>query len=182
MADCPKPYYCYDYDPYPSETSCDNKEAYLAGISAIGLLQCGITVTDPSDAVELQGLIDNGELIIIKGIKAGIDEPSLVQIDPLTACGGQITLTADRTVTFVDGKVSKDIVEWYNTMKQNSYGGALLFECAEDRVSYITERVNLTANRSMGQLNNEAQVINGSLSWRSLADPVPYTAPAGIFD
>jgi hypothetical protein len=182
MTDCPKPYYCYDYDPYPSETSCDNKEYYLAGISAIGLLQCGVTVTDPSDAVELQELIDAGELIIIKGIKGGIDEPSLVQIDALTACGGQLTITADRTVSFVDGKVSKDIVEWYNTMKQNSYGGALLFECAEDRVSFVDVRVDMTANRSMGQLNNEAQVINGSLSWRSLADPVPYDAPAGIFD
>lgn len=181
MANCAKPYYCYDFEPYPSETDCDTKEAYLAGISAIGLLRCDATVTDPSDENELQALIDNGQLIIIKGVACGLDEPSPVQIDSLTACGGQITITADRTATFVDGKVSQAVVEWYNDNKASRFGGALLFECAENRTSYVDAEVSLSAFRSMGQRNNEAQSISGTLSWRQLADPVPYAGGQGIF-
>ena len=38
ITDCPKPYYCYDYEAYPAQSGCDTKEYYLSGISAIGLL------------------------------------------------------------------------------------------------------------------------------------------------
>lgn len=181
MANCAKPYYCYDFEPYPSETDCETKEYYLAGISAIGLLRCDATVTDPGDAEELQTLINEGKLIVIKGVACGLDEPSPVQIDSLTACGGQLTITADRTATFVDGKVSKEVVEWYNTNKASRFGGVLLFECAENRTSFVNAEVTMSAFRAMAQRNNEAQSISGTLSWRQLADPVPYTGGSTIF-
>lgn len=180
MADC-LPYYCYDFDPYPGNVDCETKQFYLSGISAIGLLKCGVTVTDPSSAVEVQGLIDTGDMVIITGIKAGLDEPSALTIDPLTACGSAVTVNYDRTASFSNGKVSQEVVSWFNGIKMNVFGGALLYECAEDRVSYVTETIQMNAARSMDNTNATAQVILGGLAWRSLNDPIPYPAPTGIF-
>jgi hypothetical protein len=179
--DCPKPYYCYDYEAYPAQSGCDTKEYYLSGISSIGLLSCGAELVDPSDAEEVQALIDSGDLIIISGIKAGFDDASPITIDPVTACGTTITINADRTVSFEDAKVSKEVVEWYNTIKSQRFGGALLYECAENRVSYVTQYVTMTANRAGGNTNSEAQRIAGTIAWRSQDDPVPYDAPGTIF-
>lgn len=181
MADCAKPYYCYDIESYPSDTSCDNKEFYLSGISAIGLVACGITITDPSDETEIAGLIADGSLTIIKAIKAGFDEPSALTIDPVTSCGSTITVNYDRSITFSDAKVSTGIVEWYNDAKRQSYGGALIYECGENRVSYINAAVQMTAARAGENTNATAQTINGTITWRGFDDPVPVEAPAGIF-
>ena len=181
MANCPKPSYCYDADPYPTEGSCDTKDFYLSGIGALGLVRCGTTITDPSDAVEMAALVASGALVIIPNIKASFDEPSAITIDPVTACGTTVTVNYDRVVTFTDAKVSTEVVQWYNEFK-GRWGGVVLFECAEDRVSYVDQSVLLTVARSGENTNATAQAMTGTITWRDLSDPVPVPAPAGIFE
>lgn len=175
--DCPKPYYCYDYEPYPSQGSCHTQATYLGGGSDLYLIKCGINVSDPSDETEMAALLAAGDLILISGIAGGFDEPSAVSVDDPTACGGTIDINYDRTLTWQDGKVSKDVVEWYNGVKGERFGGALLKECAQDRWNWVDASVLLTSARTMPQKNGELQLINGTLAWRAVPDPVPYEFP-----
>jgi hypothetical protein len=99
--------------PYPSSSTCDTQATYLGGGSDLYLIKCGITVTDPEDETEMQALVDAGSLILVSGIAGGFDEPSAVSVDDPTACGSTIDINFDRTLTFTDGKVSKDVVQWY---------------------------------------------------------------------
>ena len=94
-SDCPKPYYCYDYDDYPSSTDCDTASTYLGGGSELILLKCGVNLADPSDETEVQALIDAGDLVRITKIAGGFDEPSAVTVDDPTACGTTITVNYD---------------------------------------------------------------------------------------
>lgn len=180
MANCVKPYYCYTLEGYPTGSDCDTQDEYLSGWSAVGLLACGTTVTDPSDGEELQGLIDAGSLIIVNNIKGGLDEPSALTIDPTTSCGVTKTINYDRTFTWEDYKTSKEVVEWYNEMKANNYGGALLYGC-DGTVTYINQELRMTAALSGENNNSVAKRIGAQLAWRDINDPVPYDAPAGIF-
>lgn len=176
--DCPKPYYCYDYDPYPSATDCDTQSIYLGGGSELILGKCGVTLVNPADAVEVQALIDAGSLIRITAIAGGLEEPSAVDVDDPTACGSTVTINWDRTLTWQDGKVSKSAVEWYNAVKGDSFGFALLKECSQERWNWVNTTVKLSSSRTMPQKSGEIQLINGTLTWRDPADPVPYDYPA----
>jgi hypothetical protein len=176
--DCPKPYYCYDYEPYPSATDCDTQAIYDSGGSELILIKCGINISNPSDPAEIQALIDAGSLIRITGIAGGMDEPSAVDVDDPVACGSTVTLTYDRTLTWQDGKVSQAVVQWYNDMKLDSFGGALLKECSQNRWNWVDATVKLTSSRSMAQKSGTPQLINGVLTWRNLLDPTPYDYPA----
>ena len=177
-SDCPKPYYCYDYDPYPSATDCDTNAIYLGGGSELILIKCGVNIADPSDVSEIQAEIDAGNLLRITGIAGGFDEPSDVSVDDPTACGSTVTISYDRTLTWQDGKVSQAVVEWYNELKLTSFSGALLKECGQNRWNWVDVTVKLTSSRTMPQKNSDIQLINGTLTWRSLYDPVPYDYPA----
>lgn len=177
-SDCPKPYYCYDYDPYPSATDCDTNAVYLGGGSELILIKCGVNIADPSDESEIQAEIDAGNLLRITGIAGGFDEPSEVSVDDPTACGSTVTISYDRTLTWQDGKVSQAVVQWYNDLKLTSFSGALLKECGQNRWNWVDVTVKLTSARTMPQKNSDIQLINGTLTWRSLYDPVPYDYPA----
>jgi len=177
-SDCPKPYYCYDYDDYPSSTDCDTASTYLGGGSELILLKCGVNLADPSDETEVQALIDAGDLVRITKIAGGFDEPSAVTVDDPTACGTTITVNYDRTLTWQDGKVSQSVVEWYNDVKGDDFSGALLKECGQNRWNFVDAAVKLTSARTMPQKNGDIQLINGTLTWRSFYDPVPYDYPA----
>lgn len=177
MADCSLPYYCTDITAYPSTVDCDTKSTYLAGGSEIILIQRGTNISDPSDATEIQPLINAGKLYRIESIACGLDEPSAVDVESPTACGSTETINYDRTATWQDGKVSKAVVEWYNEVKGVSFAGALIRECGQNRWNFVDACVKVTSSRTMGQKNNELQLINGTITWRAFDDPVPYDYP-----
>ena len=183
MADCPVPYYCTTYTDYPQGGGCEEggRNRYFGGGSELMLLKCGApTIVDPEDETEIQGLIDAGWFIRITDIAGGMDEPSAVEVDDPSACGGTLVAKYDRTLTWQDGKVSKEGVQWYNDVKLKPFAGAFLKECADgqDRWNYIDRPVQLTSSRTMPQKNGELQIINGTISWSGLYDPVPYAYPA----
>lgn len=178
MADCIKPYYCNPLEVYPTDGDCDTQDEYLSGWDDFGLVECGTTITDPGDATELDALVAAGRLIIVKGIKGGLDEPSALTIDPTTSCGITKTINYDRTFTFLDYKTSPAVVAWYNENKAKQFGGALLFGC-DGFTSYIDKPLKLTAALSGENNNAVAKVITGQLAWRDLDDPVPVVTAAG---
>lgn len=173
MADCVKPYYCYTLEDYPTGSDCDTQDEYLSGWSSIGLLSCGATITDPGSSAERAALIASGDLKIIPNIKGGLDEPSALTIDPTTSCGVTKTINYNRTFTFLDYKTSKAVIEWYNEMKANNYGGALLFGC-DGTVTHIDAEIRLTAALSGENNNAVAKFITAAIEWRDINDPVPY--------
>lgn len=182
MADCPVPYYCTTYTDYPQGGGCEDggRNRYFGGGSELWLLKCGAPeVEDPEDETEIQGLIDAGWFVRLTDIKGGMDEPSAVEVDDVAACGGTITATYDRTMTWQDGKVSKTVVEWYNDAKLKPFAGAFLKECADgqDRWNFVDQPVTLTSSRTMPNTSSELQVINGTISWKGLYDPVPFDMP-----
>jgi hypothetical protein len=180
MASCAKPYYCYDIDDYPTEIGCDTQDEYLSGWDAVALVQCGTTITDPSDETEINNLVSQGKLKLIKNIKGGLDEPSALTIDSTTSCGTSKTINYDRTFTFQDFKVSKEVLEWYNEAVDLSFGGALLRGC-DGTVTYVDAEVKITAALSGENNNAVAKFVTGTLSWRSKYNPLPYEEPTGLF-
>ena len=178
MADCIKPYYCNPLEAYPTDGDCDTQDEYLSGWDAFGLVECGITITDPSDETELNALVAAGQLIIVRGVKGGLDEPSAQTIDSTTSCGITKTINYDRTFTFLDYKTSQAVVEWYNENKVKQFGGALLFGC-DGFTTYINKALKMTAALSGENNNGVAKVITGQLAWRDINDGVPYPTATG---
>lgn len=179
MANCAKPYYCNVAEAYPTDGSCETQDYYASGWSSLALVQCGTTITDPSDNSEITNLINEGKLTIIRNIKGALDEPSALTIDPVTSCGTTVTINYDRTFTFTDAKVSKEVVEWYNETKKLSFGGALLIGC-DGNTTYVDAEVKLTAATSGENNNGAAKVITAVIGWRSEDDPVPYETPDAL--
>jgi hypothetical protein len=158
--------------------------SFNGGASAILLLRCGITLTDPSDETEIQTLIDDGDAKLLTGLRIDIPAGSAVTADTFVACQTEATVTYDRTINVADRNVTPENVIFYNSIDSaNGFniGGALVYECDADRVSYVDAVLKKSGGRIMPAGNNELQRFEYVLAFRSKDDPLIYTKPVGIF-
>ena len=68
----------------------------LGGVSAILVGACGTELVDPSDAVEVQALIDAGTAKIIEDIRFALPAGSPVTVDSPIGCGTSIRINESR--------------------------------------------------------------------------------------
>lgn len=159
-------------------------EFFLGGISGILLTRCDIVIADPSDANEVQTLIDDGDAVLILGIQGQIDTPSGVSVTSYISCVPDIPVTYDRTVTFADRNVTPENVTFYNSINASNgwtNGGALLYQCDAQRVLYVDAPMRLSGGLITPPQNNEMQRFEWTLTYRDQDDPTIHSAPAGIF-
>lgn len=159
-------------------------EFFLGGISAILLLRCDVTITDPTSGTEIQNLIDGNDAKLILGVQGQIDAPSGVSVTSFISCVPDIPVTYDRTITFADRNVTAQNVEFYNSINAAAgwtNGGALLYQCDADRVLFVDAPLRLSGGMITPPQNNEMQRFEWTLTYRDQTDPLIYDAPAGIF-
>jgi hypothetical protein len=152
-------------------------------VSAILVGACGTELVDPSDAVEVQNLIDAGTAKIIEDIRFALPAGSPVTVDSPIGCGTPIRINEDRTATLYDANVTDENNTFWNDVNNRRVAWILAFLCDSGTVVYINPSVGITssANFIIPEQNNELQRYEVTFSWRDKNIPSQYPAPAGIF-
>jgi len=158
-------------------------EYKLGGVSAILVGACGTELVDPSDATEVQDLIDAGTAKLIEDIRFALPAGSPVTVDSPIGCGTPIRINEDRTATLYDANVTDENNTFWNDVNNRRIAWILAFLCDSGTVIYINPNVGITtsANFIIPEQNNELQRYEVTFSWRDKNIPSQYPAPAGIF-
>lgn len=181
---------CLNYncsDPLDDYEENDCQEVILGGQSAMIVLYCNHTVTDPSNAGQITANLNAGTAKKITAMSATLEAPSPIQVDTFIPCQTQRLVNYDRTGLYKNQNVSTSNDEFHNTLfNGQNFGGLILYNCSEDRqgnnwVDWIDAAVNFVGGKISPANDNEPQRYEGTFSWRSINGPVRYAAPAGIF-
>lgn len=157
----------------------------LSGAAHIIAGLCGTSLSSPSNATEINALLDAGTAKLIMNLKVALGVPSPILVDSTTACGTQDVATYDRTFTVEDFNVTQANCDFYSGM----FGGrrfawALLFECTTegltDQVTFINTTWKAFGGRNFENTNATFQKYSWTGSWRSKAEPCQFDAPTGI--
>ena len=161
---------------------CD--EYLLGGISQAIIGSCGTELTDPSDAAEIQALLDAGTAKLVQNVRMSLPAGSPVTVDSPIGCGTTLRINEDRTATVFDANVTNANVELYNDLNNRKIACLLLYLCDSDKVVYIDPPQAITTSVSLiiPEQNNELQRFEGTFAWRDKQAPLQYDAPAGIFE
>lgn len=180
---CPS-YQCADLEPYPEAADC---ATYKGGANQIVLLKCGLD-TDITNGTAVQAAIDAGDAILYTNVKINYEAPSPVTSPSYVACVRDLVAAYDWSITFIDRNVTPGSVDHYNSVNSATgftFGAALIWECAEERVSYIDSApITLQGGRLMPDQNDDLQRFEHQLIFRSDLSSLPImaTPPAGIFN
>lgn len=180
---------CVNYnceDDLGEHTLNDCGEELLGGVKDTILLECDHTITDPSNATQVQANIDSGKATLLKNVQYEMPAASPVLVDSTVACSTQKVARYERTLNYIDGNVNDANIDFYNEVNSTrSFGGVILHECAADQITWIDEEVRFQGSRIIPNNNNEFQTFTGIGSWETAPDNVDgniYATPAGIFD
>jgi hypothetical protein len=173
----------YNCDELSDHLLNDCEVALQGGSDQIIVLDCGHTITDASNATQINDNITSGKAKLIQNIRVGLDAGSAVEVDSLIACRPQVTVNYDRTMSLIDGNVNSTNVGFYDQVfNGRAIGGLIVHLCAADKVLFIDE--NIKASGSLIVPNNDSEFIRfeGTFKWKSIANPQITDVPAGIFD
>lgn len=159
----------------------------LGGIDQVLLTKCGSTpIVDPSDEVEIGDLISAGDAKIYTNLKVGVDAPSPITVDAGVSCQTDDTINYDRTATMMSVNMDPNNIGPLNSLNSSTgikFQEALYYECSNDKVQLISGN---TPIKIIGGIitppdDNEKKRFEGTMNWRSTADPLVFDAPADIF-
>lgn len=158
-------------------------EYKLGGVSSIIVGSCGTTLADPSDATEIQALLDAGTARQIDDIRFALPAGSPVTVDSPIGCGTSIRINEDRTATLFDANVTDENVDFWDDVNNRRIAWILAYSCDSGKVIYINPSVGITTSAQfiIPEQNNELQRFEVVFSWRSKSIPAQYPAPTGIF-
>lgn len=178
MADCVD-YACGDLDDYLQNT-CN--EILLGGVPEVLIFLCGHTVTDPSNATQINNNIATGLVKLMSGIKMGIPKASAVKIP--SPIGGQpdVLLTYDRTATLIDANVNTTNITFYNQLLAGrTIAGIAVHESDPDQITYYDAIMSFTGSRVIPDNNGDYQRFEVDIAWRGKLDGIIYSSPVGVF-
>lgn len=159
----------------------------VGGLSAALFLECGHSITDPSDETQITNAITAGEAKLISRCAFSIDAASPVTVESLVPCETPSLVTYDRKGVYKNPNVTPDNIALHDQIFDGrKFGGLILFECAtlEDATQYVTwinSPVKFTGSRIVPEKNTEFQRFEGECVWRSKTNPTRHVAPSGIF-
>lgn len=171
------PDYCALDLPGHEELECNEK--LYGGNSSIGFLSTNHQITDFEDPTQLQAEIDAGRLSIAKKIKAEIPDASPIEGESLTGCGPEITLDGfDRSITWMDGKVSKTNVDYYKSLNRWQ-GFLLIYNCSEKQL-FVEDQTTVSVRSflTVPASKKQPQVWKGTAKWSSFDGLELYDASA----
>lgn len=178
MANCVN----YNCDELADHLKVDCEEFNLGGVPQVIVLECDHTITDPSNATQVQTNLDNGKAKLIQNVKFGVDAPSPIEIDSPIACQTPSVVNFDRSGTYVDANVTANNNNFYDSLNGRSIGGLILYECDPGRITWIDAAVKFKGGRVIPVDNNDFQRYEGTFHWKKKTEPTIHSAPAGIFD
>lgn len=130
------------------------------GVSEIVLIDCGITMVDPTDQTELDALIAASDAYYLPNLKVGWDAATQETADPVTACGTEVVVNNVYAGTIFDSKVSENNTEFYNQLIAGYVvGGMLLKICDTDGLTpmmvYVNAEINFNGSLIVPDSNSE---------------------------
>lgn len=171
--------------------NCDELEDHLlndcevneqGGSDQIIILDCGHTVTDPSDATQINANIASGKAKLIQNIKAGIPAAAPVEVDALIACRPPVTVNYDWTMNLIDGNVNANNVGFYNQLNGGrAIGGVIVYACSANKVLFVDEAIKSSGSLVFPDTDSEFIRFESTLKWKSLTNPTYADPPTGIF-
>jgi hypothetical protein len=158
-------------------------EYKLGGVSAIIVGACGSELSDPSDATQIQSVIDSGLATLISDIRFSLPAGSPIIVDSPIGCGTSIRINEDRTATLYDANVTDNNSGFYNDLNERKISWILAYLCDSNKVIYITANAGITTSVAfiIPEQNNELQRYEATFSWRNKNIPYQFDAPVGIF-
>ncbi len=176
--------YCVNpVDAYVDDTACTDQQ-YEGGGKDIVIFLTSLPV-DPSDGVEINALITDGSARLITNVKAGLSAPSPQESIALVACASPTVATYDRELTIVDGKVTPEILDFYNSLNASTGTravGAIIHECSTERVTFIDKTILFRGGRILPD-NNDADLQRFEFvgQFKAKGDPTIHTLPVDVF-
>lgn len=157
-------------------------EEVQGGVKDYITLECNHTVTDPSNATEIQDNINAGTAALVKNVKIGMPAPSPIMVASNVACSTDKLVSYDRTLNIVDGNVNSTNIDFYNKLLNGqSKGGIIIHECGSGKVTWIDDEIKFTGGRIIPDSDNEFQRFEITAVWRNKFEPQIYDVPANIF-
>lgn len=164
--------------------NADCQVQYAGGIRNAIIFQ-GELPSDPSDAVEVQALIDSGDAVLISDIKVGIPEASPIESVSMVSCSPPSIVNYDRTLTWIDANADPNNIAFYNTLNASTgfeAAGVLLHQCDVDRCQFIDEPINFRGSFIVPDDNtDQPQHWSFTGTWKAKGDPEIVDSPPGIF-
>lgn len=154
------------------------------GIASLGILECDHTITDFSNATQVQAAIDAGDLKLIEPVRAILPESTEVEGVNPNACGSETILDGfDFTLTWQDFNVTSNNDSVYEALnlRQNYL---IWFECETDMIRVVDfSPVSFVSKLTTPESNKEKQFYAVTAKWSSAPNEFPqlFDAPPGIF-
>ena len=159
----------------PSTNLCVN---YSSGMDAAYFFKRGVTLADYTtttagvtlvDVPKLQALLDSGDAKLMKGVRIGLDLPSVITGDSFIACVAEAPINYTRTLSYKDPKVDATNVKFYNSLGF-FLGGMLIHECAAGRTTAIDAVITFSGGRISPE-GDELQRFERVGTWKGVNEP-----------
>ena len=158
----------------------------LDGYSQAILLECGHTITDPSNATQINANLASGKAKLYPGLKVGVPARSPLSVAATVSGETDTVVNYDNTASWVDGNVNLTNDEHYSVLfGGHKFAGAILYNGLDEdspRILFINATMKATGGLISGDNGSESERYEGTFSWRSKQLPKHYPAPAGVFD
>lgn len=156
----------------------------VGGVFAAVILECNNQLTDASSGSQINAEIAAGRATLVERISITLEKPTPVTQDSIIACETPQLTTYDRAGTYKNPNVTPANVERHNSLFDGrKFGGMILFYCDEEGDSYvdwIDSTIKFTGGRVIPSKDTEVQLFDGDFTYRGLASPLRYAAPAGV--
>lgn len=157
-------------------------ELLLGGVPEVILLLCGHTVTDPSNATQINTNLNSGKAKRITGVKVEILKASPVTIPSDIGGEPDKLVNYNRSGTMIDANVSQSNINFYNDLLGGMpVGGLITYESYADQVTWINAILRFTGSRVIPGVVDDRQRWDIDFTWKSKTEGSIYSAPVGIF-
>lgn len=168
-----------DYIASPAECA----PTFPSGISDM-VAFLGNLPSNPSDASEVQAMINAKTAVYIPRIQATINAPEANEVTRKIACSPPTVSTYNRTLTIMDDDVTPNNVLSYNSLNASSgrqLTGLLVHECAANRATFIDATITLIGGRQTDE-NDEGELQHFAFEarWKKRGDAAIVDWPEGL--
>lgn len=179
---------CYQYncdDALGTHLLNDCNSTTRGGYRNVIFLECGHSITDPSDGASILAAIAAGEAHVIKNVKLGLPAPSPTQLDSYIANAPQIVASYEHGGTMMDQNVNDTNCVFYNNLYDGrSFGGIILHNADEGQVYWYDKETRFTGGLVHPDSKSEVERFESAFTFSSKTGSSVcriYTEPAGVF-
>lgn len=181
-------YNCINYncdDDLGSHTLNDCGAHVFGGYPNVIILECVHSITDPSNATQVQDAIDAGEAHLVKNVSVELPVGSATKVDSVIANEPQIVTRYEFSGTLRDPNVSSANVTFYNNLTDGRTMGGIIFHNEREGKVYWHDAAVRFEGSIIMPINDQApEIFETVFTFKKnlgSVNPAIYTEPAGIF-